>query len=69
MPIDTPAEQTLSDKRSGARTVRKGITQHIEMLKAKHAESDEKIEVLREVEDFIESMIERDKKRKGGLWN
>ena len=71
--IDTPAEQSLSDRRRGARTVRAAINKQIEELKEFYAINgvgDYKyaLEALRKVEEYIDSMIARDKKRKGGLW-
>lgn len=72
MPIDTPEEKTLSDKRAGARTVRKAINKKIEQLKevaARKPEPDTAIDALHALEEYIDEMIARDKTRKGGLWN
>ncbi len=71
--IDTQSEVILSARRSGARTVRKAIQSKIETLHAEYATQTDEfqtvIKVLVELSEFISSMIERDKKRKGGLWN
>jgi len=71
--IDTPEEIALSNKRAGARAVRKAIQKQIEVLKtfyATHSDLSEGTnEALTRVEDYIDGMLVRDKTRKGGLWN
>jgi len=62
MVLDTEAEKILSAKRAGARAVRKAIQKQIDILAVTRGG-------LAALSEYISRMIERDKKRKGGLWN
>ena len=76
--LDTPEKVALSNKRAGARMVRKAIQKQIETLKTFYTTHSGVmdgtaegwvIEALTKVEDYIDGMLVRDKNRKGGLWN
>lgn len=69
MPIDTEKERDLSNQRKGARKVRSAIQQQIDTIKAQYQPEDTATEALNKLAAYIHLMIERDKKRKGGLWN
>lgn len=68
MTIDTDKERTLSNKRAGARIVRKAIQAEIKRIRLNYGDAFVQ-QALNDVTEFIDGMIARDKKRKGGLWN